>query len=112
MGLIRKTLAVGTLGTVKGSSKKQRTAKATLQEIQRQNAILDGSAARAEAAAAASRFAKMQRKASREQEKAIGNLRKQQARVAGDPSVANLSRLREAEKRVRRAGLQVTQAPK
>lgn len=46
MGLIRKTLAVGTLGAVKGSSKKQRTAKAILQEAQRQTAILDGSAAR------------------------------------------------------------------
>lgn len=31
MGLIRKTLAVGTLGTVHGSSKKQRVAAQTLQ---------------------------------------------------------------------------------
>lgn len=42
MGLIRKTLSVGTLGTVKGSSKKQRTAKATLAAIQEQNRILSG----------------------------------------------------------------------
>lgn len=31
MGLIRKSLAVGTLGVVKGSSKKQRVAKATME---------------------------------------------------------------------------------
>lgn len=54
MGLIRKTLSVGTAGVVKGSSKKQRTAKATLEEarrqsaeLERQGAVLDGSAAAA-----------------------------------------------------------------
>lgn len=34
MGLIRKTLAVGTLGCVKGSSKKQRVAKDSLRTQQ------------------------------------------------------------------------------
>ena len=34
MGLIRKSLAVGTLGVVHGSSKKQRVAKATLKSTQ------------------------------------------------------------------------------
>lgn len=34
MGLIRKTLAVGTVGTVNGSSKKQRVARATMQATQ------------------------------------------------------------------------------
>jgi hypothetical protein len=34
VGLIRKTLAVGTLGTVKPSSKKQRVAKATMKATQ------------------------------------------------------------------------------
>lgn len=34
MGLIRKTLAVGTLGTVSGSSKKQKVAKATMHAAQ------------------------------------------------------------------------------
>lgn len=33
MGLIRKSLAVGTLGVVHGSSKKQRVAKATLEAV-------------------------------------------------------------------------------
>ncbi len=33
MGLIRKSLAVGTLGVVNGSSKKQRVAQATLEAI-------------------------------------------------------------------------------
>lgn len=34
MGLIRKSLAVSTLGVVSGSSKKQRTAKATMRATQ------------------------------------------------------------------------------
>jgi hypothetical protein len=38
MGLIRKTLAVGTAGTVHGSSKKQRVAKATQQAAEREAA--------------------------------------------------------------------------
>lgn len=97
MGLIRKTLAVGTLGTVKGSSKKQRTAKATLQEIQRQNAILDGSAERAAQQKVATTRAK-------EHGKAMAELRKPQARVAGNPSTDNLARLAEAERRVRGIG--------
>ncbi|MEV6441821.1 hypothetical protein [Amycolatopsis sp. NPDC051716] len=33
MGLIRKTLMVGTMGAVRGSSKKQRVAKAQLKEL-------------------------------------------------------------------------------
>lgn len=80
MGLIRKTLAVGTLGTVKGSSKKQRTAKATLQEVQRQNSILDGSA---EAAAKA----KATRNAHR-------GLAKAQRKALKSPTPENLQRLR------------------
>ena len=36
MGLIRKTLAVGTVGVVKPSSKKQRVAKATMNAAQEQ----------------------------------------------------------------------------
>lgn len=36
MGLIRKTLAVGTVGVVKPSSKKQRVAKATMKAAQEQ----------------------------------------------------------------------------
>lgn len=38
MGLIRKTLAVGTVGIVKPSSKKQRTAKQTRNAIRKQTA--------------------------------------------------------------------------
>ncbi|HEX7122368.1 MAG TPA: hypothetical protein VF178_08375 [Gemmatimonadaceae bacterium] len=38
MGLIRKTLAVGTAGTVHGSSKKQRVARAAQQAAERQAA--------------------------------------------------------------------------
>lgn len=40
MGLIRKTFAVSTLGLVRGSSKKQRVAKAQLDEIKKQTEIL------------------------------------------------------------------------
>lgn len=40
MGLIRKTLAVGTVGIVSGSSKKQRTAKATMRATQSIEAML------------------------------------------------------------------------
>jgi peptide subunit release factor 1 (eRF1) len=36
MGLIRKSLALSTLGVVKGSSKKQRIAKATMKAAQRE----------------------------------------------------------------------------
>lgn len=39
MGLIRKTLAVGTLGTVHGSSKKQRNQKALMREAKTANQI-------------------------------------------------------------------------
>lgn len=42
MGLIRKTLAVGTLGTVHGSSKKQRVAAAQLGELQTIRRALTG----------------------------------------------------------------------
>jgi len=46
MGLLRKTFAVGTLGVVNGSSKKQRVAKATLEAIQAANhrALVDAAA--------------------------------------------------------------------
>lgn len=40
MGLIRKTLAVGTVGVVRGSSKKQRNAKAQLKELREQTELL------------------------------------------------------------------------
>lgn len=40
MGLIRKSLMVGTLGGVSGSSKKQRVAKASLRELRQQTALL------------------------------------------------------------------------
>lgn len=40
MGLIRKTLAVGTLGLVRGSSKKQRVAKAQLNELRAQTQLM------------------------------------------------------------------------
>jgi Flp pilus assembly protein TadB len=40
MGLIRKSLMIGTLGGVSGSSKKQRVAKASLQELKQQTALL------------------------------------------------------------------------
>lgn len=39
MGLIRKSLAVGSIGLVRGSSKKQRVAKASLQELQAQTEL-------------------------------------------------------------------------
>jgi uncharacterized protein DUF2510 len=39
MGLIRKTLMVGTAGVVRGSSKKQRVAKAQLKQQKEQTAI-------------------------------------------------------------------------
>jgi Protein of unknown function (DUF2510) len=39
MGLIRKTLMVGTAGLVRGSSKKQRVAKAQLKQVKEQTAI-------------------------------------------------------------------------
>lgn len=40
MGLIRKTLAVSTLGLVRGSSKKQRVAKAQLNELRAQTQVM------------------------------------------------------------------------
>jgi hypothetical protein len=48
VGLIRKTLAISTVGVVRPSSKKQRIAKAQLNELKKQTAVLQ----RAEAAAA------------------------------------------------------------
>lgn len=39
MGLIRKTLMVGTVGVVRGSSKKQRVAKAQLRQLKEQTRI-------------------------------------------------------------------------
>lgn len=39
VGLIRKTLMVGTLGIVRGSSKKQRVAKKSLQELRTQTSL-------------------------------------------------------------------------
>lgn len=41
MGLIRKSLAVSTLGLVRGSSKKQRVAKKTLKSSLRQEEIME-----------------------------------------------------------------------
>ena len=48
MGLIRKSLALGTLGVVRPNSKKQRVGKAQLKELKKQTAVLQ----RAEATAA------------------------------------------------------------
>lgn len=45
MGLIRKTLAVSTLGLVRGSSKKQRVAKAQLNELREQTRLMQEQAA-------------------------------------------------------------------
>lgn len=39
MGVIRKTMAVGSLGVVNGSSKKQRVARASMQSAQRSEAM-------------------------------------------------------------------------
>lgn len=53
MGLIRKTLSVGTVGVVKGSSKKQRVAKQTRDAVRDQTAqMIDGSLASAKLQAA------------------------------------------------------------
>ncbi|WP_300008071.1 hypothetical protein [Pseudonocardia sp.] len=40
MGLIRKSLMIGTAGLVRGSSKKQRVAKAQLKELREQTRIM------------------------------------------------------------------------
>jgi hypothetical protein len=40
VGLIRKTMAVSTLGLVRGSSKKQRVAKASLKELRKQTELM------------------------------------------------------------------------
>lgn len=40
MGLIRKTLSVSTVGLVRGSSKKQRVAKAQLKELRKQTGMM------------------------------------------------------------------------
>ena len=39
MGLIRKTLMIGTAGVVRGSSKKQRVAKASLRQLREQTRL-------------------------------------------------------------------------
>jgi hypothetical protein len=44
VGLIRKTLAVSTLGLVRGSSKKQRVAKAQLNELRTQTRLMQDQA--------------------------------------------------------------------
>ncbi|MBB4689844.1 DUF2510 domain-containing protein [Amycolatopsis jiangsuensis] len=43
MGIIRKSLMVGTGGVVRGSSKKQRVAKAQLKELRKQTSMMDAS---------------------------------------------------------------------
>jgi hypothetical protein len=61
MGLIRKTLAVSTVGLVRGSSKKQRVAKSQLKELRKQTGMMSDAVeeqnwqARGEAALARSR---------------------------------------------------------
>ena len=45
MGLIRKSMAVGTLGVVNGSSKKQRVARAAMQSIEAANRLAERQAA-------------------------------------------------------------------
>lgn len=42
MGLIRKSLALGTVGVVRPNSKKQRVAKKSLNELQAQTRIMQG----------------------------------------------------------------------
>ncbi|GAA3559558.1 DUF2510 domain-containing protein [Amycolatopsis ultiminotia] len=44
MGVIRKSLMFGSLGLVRGSSKKQRVAKAQLKELRKQTAIVQAQA--------------------------------------------------------------------
>jgi hypothetical protein len=63
MGLIRKSLAVGTLGVVHGSSKKQRVAKATMKSSA---ATAKAAAATAAATATAARIAEQQAQEERE----------------------------------------------
>src|SRR4051794_16643652 len=53
MGLIRKTLMVGSVGVVKGSSKKQRVAKATMKASQATQREAEAQAAAMTAAARA-----------------------------------------------------------
>jgi predicted phage tail protein len=70
MGLIRKSLMVGTLGGVSGSSKKQRVAKASLRELKQQTALLaqiadPGAAARQHATVQAARDARQARRDAR-----------------------------------------------
>jgi hypothetical protein len=74
MGLIRKTLAVSTLGVVKGSSKKQRVAKATMKSSQaaaaalQQQAALAAISARTHAVTAAAALKVAEQKAAEERE--------------------------------------------
>jgi hypothetical protein len=44
MGIIRKSLMIGTVGVVRGSSKKQRVAKAQLTELRKQTEIVQAQA--------------------------------------------------------------------
>ncbi|WP_329063068.1 DUF2510 domain-containing protein [Amycolatopsis sp. NBC_01480] len=44
MGIIRKSLMIGTAGVVRGSSKKQRVAKAQLKELRKQTEIAQAQA--------------------------------------------------------------------
>lgn len=50
MGLIRKTLMISTAGAVRGSSKKQRVAKAQLKELRQQTRIAEQQARAQQAA--------------------------------------------------------------
>ena len=60
MGLIRKTLSVGTAGVVKGSSKKQRVAKSTERAARSTERAARSTAAAGAAAAAAADLAQRQ----------------------------------------------------
>jgi hypothetical protein len=81
MGLIRKTFAVGTGGVVRGSSKKQRAAKAHLQEMRKQTEMMRQAVgdpdAEARGQAALARSRELQRLA---KEKAAADARVEQVR--------------------------------
>jgi cobalamin biosynthesis Mg chelatase CobN len=101
MGLIRKSLAVGSLGVVHGSSKKQRVAKATMKSSA---AAAQAAAANAATSAAATRLVEAQAEEEREfryatdpvYKKFIDDKRatEEAARVARAAQVAEAARLK------------------
>jgi len=108
MGLIRKSLAVGTLGAVRPSSKKQRVAKANLKA---QKATAAAAAQTAAATAAATRLAAQQAAEEREfryatdpvyrkfiDDKRAAEEAERQARAAQIAEAARLRRERNAQR--------------